>query len=78
MLSEEEQKAMIAEYTACKPEELEFVGNGTYDEDQPVAIFSHVDAEGNESDIRLLLFDNGSLGGYTPEGELVEVKDFFK
>ena len=77
MLSEEEIKPMLAEYLGCGPENLEFVDNGTYDDKEPVAIYRQVDEAGNESDIRILLFDDGSVLGYTPEETVIDVKDFF-
>ena len=76
-LSVEEQKPLLAEFLGCKPENLEFVDNGTYDDKEPVAIYRHVDAEGNESDIRILLFDDGTVFGFTPENEVIEVKNYF-
>ena len=51
--------------------------SGTFDEKEPVDIYRHVDAEGNESDIRILLFDDGTVFGFTPENEVTEVKDYF-
>lgn len=77
MLSEDEIKPMLAEYLGCGPENLEFVDNGTYDDKEPVAIYRQVDEAGNESDIRILLFDDGSVLGYTPEETVIDVKDFF-
>ena len=76
-LSVEEQKPLLAEFLGCKPENLDFVDSGTFDEKEPVDIYRHVDAEGNESDIRILLFDDGTVFGFTPENEVIEVKNYF-
>ena len=78
VMTEEEQKELIAEYIGAAPENLVFQGDGTLGEETPISVYSLVDGEGNEADIRILLFDDGDVAGYTPENELVEVKDMFK
>ena len=68
--SEAAQKAILAEYTGCQPKDLFFVGTGKLNEEHPVAIYGHKDVAGNESDLRLLLFADGSVVGYNPDGEV--------
>ena len=75
VMTPEEQSEAIAKYLECKPENVVFYDTGTFNEEERVAIFKHVDEGGNESDILLLLFDDGSLYGYTPEKELVDAKE---
>ena len=75
VMTPEEQSEAIAKYLECKPENVVFYDTGTFNEEERVAIFRYVDDEGNEADLLLLLFDDGSLYGYTPEKELVDAKE---
>lgn len=75
VMTPEEQSEAIAKYLECKPENVVFYDTGTFNEEERVAIFRYVDDGGNEADLLLLLFDDGSLYGYTPEKELVDAKE---
>ena len=73
--TEDEQREAIAEYLECKPENIIFDDTGTFNDDEPIAIFRYVDDGGGEADILLLLFDDGTLYGFTPENEVVDAKE---
>lgn len=77
IMSEEEQKAVIADWVGCAPENLFYVGDGTYDNSESVSVYGYVDNGGGEADIRLLLFDDGEVYGFTPDRELINVEDYF-
>lgn len=75
--SESVQKARLAEYTGCQPKNLFFVGTGKLNEEHPVAIYGCTDSSGNEADLRLLLFADGAVVGYNPDGSCIEVANCF-
>ena len=77
IMSEEEQKAAIADYVGCDAENLEYVGDGTYNNEEAVSVYSYVDNGGGEADIRFLLFDDGIVLGYTPDGNVITVEGYF-
>ncbi len=77
IMSEEEQKAAIADYVGCDAENLEYVGDGTYNNEESVSVYSYVDNGGGEADIRFLLFDDGIVLGYTPDGNVISVEGYF-
>ena len=75
--SESVQKARLAEYTGCQTKNLFFVGTGKLNEEHPVAIYGVTDSSGNEADLRLLLFADGAVVGYNPDGSCIEVANCF-
>ncbi|MBR3525784.1 MAG: hypothetical protein IKO11_08045, partial [Lachnospiraceae bacterium] len=77
IMSEEEQKAAIADYVGCDADNLEYVGDGTYNNEESVSVYSYVDNGGGEADIRFLLFDDGIVLGYTPDGNVISVEGYF-
>ena len=77
VMSEEEQKSIIADWVGCSAEDLEYIGDGTFNDTESVAIYSFIDEEGSEADIRLLLFDDGNIVGFTPDNEVIDVEGYF-
>ncbi len=75
--SEATQKARIAEHTGCKAEDLFFVKNGRVDETDPVVLYDCKDSKGNEADLRLMLFEDGSVMGYTPDNIVIDATNCF-
>ena len=76
-MSEEEQKSVIADWVGCDAENLEYDGDGTFNDTESVAIYSFIDEGGSEADIRLLLFDDGDIVGFTPDNEVIDVEGYF-
>ena len=77
VMSEEEQKSVIADWVGCDAENLEYDGDGTFNDTESVAIYSFIDEGGSEADIRLLLFDDGDIVGFTPDNEVIDVEGYF-
>ena len=73
-MTSDKQIEEVAAFLECKPENIVPLNTGVFNGEEPVAIFEYTDSEGNAADFVLLLFDDGSLYGYTPEQKLIDAK----
>lgn len=72
-LSEWEQKEKIASYVGCNVDNLIFYINGKIGE-KDVAMYEYVDDYGGASDYMIVLFKDGTIWGYYPDGTFRDVE----
>ncbi len=78
VMSLEDQKRVVADYTGCSTRELRFLEQAIITDGRSGSLFNHLDSSGKAGELKILLMNDGDIFGYKTDGSLSDIKGYYR